>query len=175
MAENVRYLHTDLLEAKYGPISANIVEHTESRRVIDMVDGLGISRTHAVTWFPAPVADDPLQEVRDEIAHGGLIGQTIRNHGYGICKPTIVEGVIAIPEWLRNRFGNSHELAWVNIYQFMVNRPGMSDQLYGVVCEIDSPDFRPTDGMIAEWISVGPESSTQAEKYIQELEQYLAI
>lgn len=173
MAENVRYLHTDLLEAKYGHIGCQMIEHTQTRRVIDMVDGLGISRTHAVTWFLDIPVDDPIQGVREEIANGGLIGQTIRKHGFGIQKPPIAEGVVAIPPWLRDRFNDSRELAWVNIYRFMVTKPGMPDQLYGVVCEIDSPDFKPTDGMISEWVAVNPEEFVQAEKYISKLEQYL--
>lgn len=134
-------LHTDRLEAKYGPVHAQVHEHTTNRRVIDIVDGSGISRTHAVTWFPnVDDREDPLGDVRSEIAGGALIGKTIKAHGFDINKPGIVEGSIPLPGWLQERFNVTDTTAGFNIYQFIASKDGVN-ALYGIVCEIYSPDF----------------------------------
>lgn len=44
-------LHTDVLEDKYGPITARIIKHTSKIREAHLIDKKNISRTFAITFF----------------------------------------------------------------------------------------------------------------------------
>lgn len=137
-------LHTDNLEKKYGKVTARVFEHTSESRVIDIVDGLGVCRTHALTIFPDQYVEGVVgwDKAREEIGSGGLIGKTIRKHGFMIDKNWLVEGAIPVPVWLQERFGVEGELAVVRGYEFLVLDSGRQlIDVYGLVFEIDSPDF----------------------------------
>lgn len=134
-------LHTDGLELKYGPVTSVVHEHDGARRVIDIVDAAGISRTHAITWFPQNI-DDDIPQIREEVACGALVGKTFRKYGFGIEKETLLYGVIAIPDWLQSKFTIKDELAYISIYEFWGVKEGQR-VLYGIVTEIYSPDFMP--------------------------------
>jgi hypothetical protein len=137
-------LHTDNLERKYGKVTARVFEHTSERRVIDIVDDFGVCRTHALTIFPDQYVEgvEGWDESREEIGDGGLIGKMIRKHGFMIDKNWLVEGVIPVPIWLQERFEVEGELAVMRGYEFLVlNGERQLIDVYGLVFEIDSPDF----------------------------------
>ncbi len=166
MPEKKSRLHTDELEQKYGVVHAEIIEHTNDRRIINILDGGGVTRTHAVTWFPRDlIEDDPLAELRKEIAEGALIGKTFRKYGFEVEKPEIIAALIEIPECIKEAFQTDENMAWVNIYYFIGVKEGLQPQIYGVVCEIDSPDFM---AVPSDWVDNKTENS-----WLEKLRGYL--
>lgn len=136
-------LHTDALELRYGLVHAQLREHSQTRRVIDIVDSEGVSRTHAVTWFPQlNGVNDVLADARKDIARGALVGKTIKAYGFSVSKPEILKGITILPVWLKQRFACEETQAFFCIYQFVACKEEVNS-LYGVVCEIYSPDFMP--------------------------------
>lgn len=137
-------LHTDELEEKYGKVTARVFEHSDRRRIVDIVDRLEICRTHALTIFPDNYSEgnDDWDRARSEIADGELIGKTIRKYGFGIEKRSIIEGMTRIPDWLQERFEVEDKQAKVRGYEFVVlDSDKQLIDVYGLIFEIDSPDF----------------------------------
>jgi len=166
-------LHTSGLRDKYGDVSAEVHQHNQERRVIDIIDKQKISRTHAITWFPQiDPEQDILSKARAEIKAGALIGETIKKHGFKIKKPELAKGVIEIPSWLSQKFDVPEKKAQYSIYQFIAYSNGTAT-LYGVVCEIYSPDYLPLDKPLKEsqTQAINDEDSTP---FITALKNYLS-
>lgn len=143
----IKSLHTDKLESLYGLVSARVTEHTLTRRIVDIVDAKQITRTHAITWFPAVTANDRLINVRDEIKSGSLAGKTFKEHGYEIIKRLICSGQIKLNFALKNKFATNSNFAFFQIYQFIVLKNDNED-LYGTIAEIDTPELTYSSGKI---------------------------
>jgi hypothetical protein len=135
-----KQLHTDRLEARFGPVRAQIHEHTDSRRVIDIVDETGVSRTHAVTWFDNPNPVGMLAPAREKIRNGALLGKTIRDEGYDIEKAVLEEGIVEIPGWLADRFFTDADETEYKVYKFICH-DGEHSETFGIVCELYSPEM----------------------------------
>lgn len=135
-------LHTDELELRYGKVQAVVIEHNYLRRVIDIVDANKVSRTHAITWFPENLQNDPLEKVRGEIKKGALVGKTFKQNDYEIFKNTLESGVVKLPTRLKLSFDNNSDYANFKIYEFWAIKENRKS-LFGVIAEIYSPDFLP--------------------------------
>lgn len=165
-------LHTDGLEQRYGTVTALVRQHSEIRRVIDIIDSKGISRTHAITWFPQDVHDG-IDDMRREVAQGALVGKTFRQHGFSVEKIPLIEGVITLPEWLQERFQSDTASASVSIYEFWGLKEDMR-VLYGIVAEIYSPDFMPVTDDDCRLNQIQPSSMIDANLLPQMLSNYLS-
>lgn len=138
-------LHTDVLEQRYGPVHAEVVEHTDERRIVDIVDATGISRTHAITLFPEWCDTPLLSDIDAEIRAGGLIGKTFRNHGYTIRKHVTGVSIVDLPDWLQQKFATEDVQAKARTSEFFARSGNEKPLIYGYVTEIYTPDFRPAE------------------------------
>ncbi len=141
-------LHTDVLEAQYGPIHSVVLRHDDSIREAKLVDENNILRTYALTFLDYDKANKEISEIDHEIRNGGLIGKTFREHGYTIKKNVIDVFLISIPEWMKKDFQTNSDQAKARISEFYAKKEGYTPLVYGKVLEIYSPDFRnPKDGI----------------------------
>lgn len=138
-------LHTDVLEQQYGPVHVEVQEHTDERRIADIVDESGVSRTHAITLFPEWCDRAKLADIDAEIQSGTLIGKTFRKHGYTIRKHVTGVFVVDVPEWLQRRFDDERSHAKARTSEFFARRGEEKPLIYGYVTEIYTPDFRPAE------------------------------
>jgi hypothetical protein len=138
-------LHTDVLEDRYGPISARVVHHDSSFRVAHLVDSHLISRTLAITLFPPGGHNSAIGEVDEAIRAGGAIGKMFREHGYAIRKNVIDVDVLELPRWVAEAFVTESSHAKARYSEFLARRGSESPHVYGVVVEIYHPDFRPPE------------------------------
>lgn len=163
-------LHTDLLERKYGPVHVLVRSHDDKRRIVDIVDEDEFCRTHAVTWLSETscVESTDFALAALEIKNGASLGRTFRDRGFGIEKRAIVFGTVAIPEWMREIFQVDGTESDYRVYEFVAVGGDQQRYSYGVVCEIDTPDFHGGEEM-------GVESGSQkeADGYLQALIEYL--
>lgn len=141
-------LHTDVLEAKYGPIHAEVVRHDDEVREAHLVDEAGISRTYALTFFPEQPANEDIQTIDLEIRAGGSIGKVFREHGYAIRKNVIDVFTLPLPQWLTERFAVTKPFAKARLSEFYARKEAEDGEasepvVYGTVVEVYTPDFRP--------------------------------
>lgn len=135
-------LHTDVLTERYGKVEAKVIEHNEDRRIVDIVDAKGISRTHALTLFPKWTDKDQLSEIDKEIADGGLIGEVFRKYGYQIRKNVIDVFTIRLSDELKSKFDTEEDFSKARTSEFYAKKDDNQPLIYGFVTEIYPPDFR---------------------------------
>jgi hypothetical protein len=135
-------LHTDVLEEKYGPVSARVVRHDSRIREAHLVDAKGISRTFAVTFFQGKFSNPEIARINSQIQGGAAIGKAFREHGFVIRKNVVAVFVVRIPEWLQREFHLLSPSAKVRVSEFYAKKPGAKPVIYGEVAEIYTPDFR---------------------------------
>ncbi len=118
-------LHTDFLEKKFGPVHAEVIEHSAEKRIVEIKDRKNSVRTFAVTFFsPIVQQNNFLKKSFDEMAGGELMGKILRKNGWQIEKNVLTDLDIA-----------GHE---AKIYQLIVEGHGMK-VTYGIVGEIYHP------------------------------------
>jgi hypothetical protein len=137
-----RLLHTDILEQKYGSIKAKVLKHDSRVREAHLVDGKGISRTYALTFFPKRGVPSSLRVIDTAIRGGKPIGKTFREYGYEVRKNVIDVIVLPVPNWLQREFQMPQGLAKARLSEFVAKRNGESPLVYGTVLEVYNPDFR---------------------------------
>ncbi len=59
----VQRLHTDVLEERYGPVTADVLQHDNRVRQVHLRDKTGVSRTFAITLFPDAGISDSLKKI----------------------------------------------------------------------------------------------------------------
>lgn len=138
-------LHTDVLEEKYGPIHAEVVRHDSEIREAKLVDGEGITRTYAITFFPKVEFVGELSEVNEKIKNGGAIGKVFREYGYVIRKNVIDVFIVDLPTRLQQDFQTHETKAKARLSEFYARKEQDEPIVYGTVLEIYSPDFRPPE------------------------------
>lgn len=134
-------LHTDVLEDRYGKITARVLKHDDEIREAHLVDPEGISRTYAITFLTFDKENTELVLINEEIKEGGLIGETFRKHGYEIRKNVIDVYPIELPDWLKEDFHSDEDYAKARLSEFYARKEG-DPVIYGTVVEIYHPDFR---------------------------------
>lgn len=151
-------LHTDVLADKYGPMHVEVVKHDTNFRVAHLVDAGGVSRTFALTFLTFDVEKDrELSRIDREVANGGLIGKSFRDHAYEVRKNVIAVYVLPrLPESIRRRFGVQEWAAKTRLSEFYAGKPGVAPEIYGIVTEIYSPDFRPAVVNATDLTQVNP-------------------
>lgn len=154
-------LHTDVLSEKYGPMHVEMGIQNYCMREAHLVDNLGISRTYAVTIFGDEIENPDVQKVDEEIRDGALIGETFRNHGYGIRKNVIDVYSARLPNWLKDRFKTGVPFAKARLSEFYAKKEGDNPFVYGDVLEVYSPDFRSPVINAADNIQINPTISYQ--------------
>lgn len=134
-------LHTDILEEKYGAISAKILIHNKKIRLAHLIDKTGISRTFAITFFLNDWTTN-IKKINNEIKKGKPIGKAFREHEFAIRKNVLEVYKVKIPLWLRKEFRTKENYAKARLSEFYAKKRGSSPVIYGIVVEIYSPDFR---------------------------------
>lgn len=138
-----RMLHTDILEQKYGPVSARVLRHDSRVRESHLVDPQGVSRTYALTFFPHEKRSSDIAAIDSEIRSGKPIGKTFREHGFEIRKNVIHVFILRLPDWLRKAFDRKEGFAKARLSEFLARKEKGQAIVYGTVLEVYSPDFRP--------------------------------
>ncbi len=153
-------LHTDFLEEKYWPILVDVLRHDNVKdaelshqdriREVRMIDKQNILRTYAITFLTYDKNDFSIADIDEKIRNWWLIGKTFRENWY-IVKKNVVDVFVAdIPERLRKDFHTDHAHAKTRITEFYAKTTDSKSApvVYGIVCEVYSPDFRnPDDGI----------------------------
>lgn len=134
-------IHTDILEEKYGPISAKVIKHNKVIRESHLVDSKGISRTYTLTFFEERF-DKEISKIDKEIKEGKLIGKAFREHGYVIRKNVIEVTLVPVSSKLKEAFATKDKQAKARFSEFYAKKKGKPAVIYGTVAEIYSPDFR---------------------------------
>ena len=168
-----KVLHTDLLERQYGPVHVEIRRHDDVLRIVDISDDRKVCRTHAITWLSAQnyPRESEFGIALAEIRTGASLGKTFRAHGFGIEKELITQGMIQIPEWLKGIFQVVDDQANFRIYDFIAVDGSGARFSYGVVCEIDSPDFQSGEGL--NQVALEEANRARAIYYLKLLGEYL--
>lgn len=135
-------LHTDVLEAKYGPISARLIKHTDKIRMAHLVDAKNISRTFAITFLTKSKWNEEIREINSRIMAGEAIGKAFRQFDYSIRKNVLEVYIIDLPKWLQIEFALDIPAAKARISEFYAKKEDAEPIIYGEVVEIYSPDFR---------------------------------
>ena len=148
-------LHTDVLEDKYGKITAKVLRHNSSIREAHLIDGDGISRTFAITIFPK-VKDKEIKFIDDKIRKGAPIGKAFREKGYAIRKNVIDVFIVKIPSWLKKDFKTKDDYAKARLSEFYACKGNKKPKIYGTVTEIYSPDFREASINNADIMQMNP-------------------
>lgn len=137
----VEKIHTDVLEEKYGPISAKTILHNDTLRKAHLIDSKGISRTFALT-FLEELKNSEVKQINEEIKNGKPIGKCFREHEYAIRKNVLEVYKLKIPTWLKKDFQTKENYAKARLSEFYAKKRGSEPIIYGIVVEIYSPDFR---------------------------------
>ncbi|MBU0907156.1 MAG: hypothetical protein KKD18_01715 [Nanoarchaeota archaeon] len=140
----INRLHTDVLEEKYGPISARVIIHDDKIRESHLVDTLGVSRTYAITFFQKTQKKE-IEKINNEIKTGVPIGKAFRNQEYSIRKNVISVYLVTLPHWLKKTFGTAENKAKARLSEFYARKGNAEPIIYGTVVEVYSPDFRPAE------------------------------
>jgi len=150
-------LHTDILGQKYGPIHAVVLRHDNVReskkgaqriREARLVDEKDVLRTYALTFLTYDKDNEELAVIDDKIRHGGLIGETFREHGYTIKKNVVDVFIMPVPDWMSDDFKVKTKTAKARLTEFYAKKVGSTPTIYGTVLEVYSPDFKdPDDGI----------------------------
>lgn len=170
-----KVLHTDLLERQYGPVHIEVRKHDDVLRIVDISDGNNVCRTHAVTWLSAEnyPRESEFGMASAEIKAGTSLGKTFRDHGFEIEKKLITQGMIQIPEWLERIFQIEGRQASFRIYDFIAIDGNGVQYFYGVVCEIDSPDFLGESKSNQDGLIKDESHNNLEEKYLGMMTEYL--
>jgi hypothetical protein len=135
-------LLSDALGERYGPITARVVRHDAREREAHLVDATGTTRTYSLTFLSRPMPG-PLRPVNEEIRSGRLIGEAFRDRGFAIRKNVVDVFVVESPAWLRTAFRVKERYAWARVFEFHARKGPAAPHLYGTLCEIFTPDFKP--------------------------------
>jgi hypothetical protein len=139
----IERLHTDVLEDKYGPISAKVIQHDADVREVHLIDREGISRTYAITFFTHNNNTNPeVESINNEIKSGIPIGKAFREHSYNIRKNVIDVYSVKLPAWLKAEFHTDSDFAKARLSEFYAKQQNHPPIIYGTVVEIYTPDFR---------------------------------
>jgi len=133
-------LHTDVLEDKYGNISAKVMRHDMKiqNRIRKMRENLNINSSSYQQIINT--SNKKIQEIDKEIKEGEAIGKAFRKQGYSIRKNILEVYVIKIPLWLKKAFKTKSNFAKARISEFYAKKRTTEPVIYGVVVEIYSPD-----------------------------------
>ncbi|MEI6732234.1 MAG: hypothetical protein WCK90_06175 [archaeon] len=134
-------LHTDILEEKYGPIHSTVIKHNDKIREALLADDKNIARTYALTFLSSKMPKE-FKKINSEIKKGKPIGKVFREHGYIIRKNVLDVFIIALPGWLRKEFATEERFAKARLSEFYAKKEHASAQIYGIVTEVYTPDFR---------------------------------
>ena len=134
-------LHTDVLEKKYGKISSKVIEHNNKLRISHLIDKKNISRTYAITFFDYRLSSK-LKKINKEIQKGNPIGKEFRKQGYKIRKNVVDVFLVKLSKNLQKRFKTKQKLAKTRLSEFYTSKNGENPEIYGIVAEIYSPNFR---------------------------------
>ncbi len=138
-------LHTDVLEAKYGPISSEILRHDSFMRESFLSDKDGVARTYALTIFEFDKNNEEMKGIDEKIKNGGLIGKVFKDYGFEVRKNVTGVFLIENPEWLKDKFKEEGEGSKARLSEFYAKKEVGEPLIYGTVLEVYSPDFRPAD------------------------------
>ena len=118
----IEKLHTDILEDKYGLISAKVLRHDNKIREAHLIDKKGISRTFALTFFSKEMPNKEIKKINEEIKNGEAIGKAFREHQYSIRKNVLDVYIIELPSWLKHAFKTSSNFAKARISEFYAKK-----------------------------------------------------
>jgi hypothetical protein len=135
-------LHTELLEAQFGPISVKVLHHDTRLRKVHLVDARGVSRTFGLTFLSRPMPV-PIRAIDGELRSGQFIGKAFVEHGYAIRKNMLDYFVLETAPWLRTAFHVKERYALTRFWECYVLNRRSAPLIYGTVCEVFSPAFRP--------------------------------
>jgi len=109
-----------------------------------MIDAENVLRTYAITFLTYDKNDKAITTIDEEIRNWWLIGKKFREHNYIVKKNVIDVYIIDIPERMQKDFHTSHTTAKARLTEFYTKPENIetSPVVYGIVCEIYSPDFR---------------------------------
>ncbi len=138
-------LHTDVLEAKYGPIHSEVLRHDDFMRESFLSDEKGIARTYALTIFEYDRKNMEIRAIDERIKSGGLIGKAFKDFGYEVRKNVTGVFLIENPTWLKEKFAENNEKSKARLSEFYAKQEIGEPIIYGTVLEVYSPDFRPAD------------------------------
>jgi hypothetical protein len=147
----IERLHTDVLEDKYGPITAKVIRHDNEIREVHLIDEGGVSRTYALTFFTHDNQSiEEITQINEQIKSGSAIGKAFKEHGYSIRKNVIDVYTIHLSKELKSEFQHDSDFAKARLSEFYAKKENGEPIIYGTVVEIYSPDFRgpvinPTD------------------------------
>jgi hypothetical protein len=139
-----KWLHTDVLENEYGPIRIRLLHQDQEFRVVHLVDGEDISRTFAITVFPAEGHSSSIAEVNRKIKNGESLGRAFRDSGYDVRKNVLKVLIIKQPEWLTAAFRDQKIYAKARISEFLARKVSEPIEFYGTVLEVYPSSFRPS-------------------------------
>jgi hypothetical protein len=134
-------LHTDVLEEKYGAINSKVIKHNKKIRISHLIDKNNVSRTHAITFFDYPFSKE-IEKINKEIKKGNPIGKEFRKFGYGIRKNVVDVFLVELSRNLQEEFKTKEKFAKTRLSEFYARKKDKKPQVYGIVAEIYSPDFR---------------------------------
>ncbi|MBU4455883.1 MAG: hypothetical protein KKA65_00080 [Nanoarchaeota archaeon] len=108
-----------------------------------MIDKKGISRTYAITFFDNKKFSNELEKINKEIKKGNPIGKEFRKKGYSIRKNVIDVLIVTLSNKIKKEFKTKENFAKVRLSEFYANKGRKNPEIYGIVAEVYSPDFRP--------------------------------
>ena len=144
-----RGLHTEHLEAIFGPIRLHIVKQENNLRIVHLYDEANISRTLGIVRF-VNYSHPLLNGTHLKIVAGNLLGQTLLEAKIPYLKSTISSLHIKLPGWLQNEF-RSNKISTLALYSHISILEEGDDApfLYADLFEILTPEilevFTPSD------------------------------
>lgn len=129
-------LHTDILKDIYSPVHVLIESQSDSVRKVHLVDGLGMSRTYAITRFHPHAWTHELAGVAAKIRLGKSIGETFRSHGYRMSKKLLCTMKVRLSERLRERMGTTQPAGTLRQYVLIVEADGCKPVSFATITEI---------------------------------------
>ena len=139
-------LHTEALEARYGPIQAVVLRHDsldhdgERIREAKLVDQNGILRTYALTFLSDNNESEEFFAIDKKIKEGALMGQTFIAYGYKVIRTVLCDIALPLPVWMQNEFQVQQTVANAKLIEFRARKQRRTFT-YGTLLEIYSPDF----------------------------------
>ena len=158
-------LNSERILKRYGTYHVDVLWSGDNIRqsvLSSLEDGERICRTYAVTWF-TPSSERLGELVRDRIAGGASLGETLKKAGYRVLKKTIHVGDVRIdddshPAVARMRISTSDNLA-LHLYRLCVLGDDGATTL-ATIAEIHHPDFLTTDELQQEAQPDGSDETT---------------
>jgi hypothetical protein len=140
---NLKGLHTDKLEEKYGPIHGEVLKHNDEIREAYMLDEDNICRTYALTFLTFDRSNQKIMKIDQELKNQGLIGKVFRKYGYEVRKNVIEIFIGDLNEKVQKKMQTEETKAKVRFSEFYAKKEGEDPIIYGVVSEVYPPDFIP--------------------------------